>query len=554
MTEDKFGMPADGMILSMKKQRIPDEYKSADRKQLLGRFNGQMQEVVARYCTTPVKYRHCTFDMDSPSPQQQMAVRLFKQLLAGDERLCESAYASEQEGNVIRYVKPESHDGYGGGGRIVPCPLRPKIGVYLHGDVGRGKTHIMAAYANGLLRLLEGAEKGDGCATINQIEGLVERAAAQMISLSMAQNFAAQSPQFAPMLEKAEEFYEQGLQGISDSMRRDFSRKDLFVMDFDSLVGLYKNDSSILGEAIEAPILIIDDVHLRGEEQRARIVQDLLERRYNAGKRAIFMNSNLSPEQLIQFKDFDKVLTQRILSRCREMFYVLEIGDTGDYRGKISSSVSTSIEDLVGDDTAAIIADARLAERGGKYGEASSLYEKAGKLAEAGSAAKQGKDFERAVGLFEQAGDLPRAVQTASDGRLYGRASELSERLGKLQEAGEFAEKDNNLQRALVLYLSAENPEYAAGVAKKLGKEEEVISHFEQKGQLANAGQAARFVGQHDRASLCYEKAGQFKDAARDADNAGQLERAIELLERCESPDKWIIDSIRRRLQQKTAG
>lgn len=105
----------------------------------------------------------------------------------------------------------------------------------------------------------------------------------------------------------------------------------------------------IVAHDMGALSVVIDDVHLRCGAKRARIAQDILERRYNAGRRAVFINSNLSPEELIQFGDYDKTLATRILSRCREMFYRVHIDDAEDYRDKIGGAVSEAIESLFGE-------------------------------------------------------------------------------------------------------------------------------------------------------------------------------------------------------------
>ena len=98
-------------------------------------------------------------------------------------------------------------------------------------------------------------------------------------------------------------------------------------MPFDVYVQLVEEDRGILEQALSAPILVLDDVHFKGDKKRGEGMQDLLEARYNANRTATFMTSNLSPEDLVKSGNEDPVLRARLLSRLKEMFVFFNFDD-----------------------------------------------------------------------------------------------------------------------------------------------------------------------------------------------------------------------------------
>lgn len=507
---------------------IPEEYVRRDIEILSERFSSANEEVIARYCTTSDKYRNCTFEMKNPSAQQLRIIQLFKHLLVGDTRLCYDAYLNKNsDERNLRTLPPIYSSAPTYQAELVPCPLRPKIGVYLHGPIGRGKTHIMAAYANELLKLLNGNAQREGVIAERDITTLVNSAAKQMISLSAGQKFAAENSQFESMVSQAEGFYKTGLQRISNNLRKDFSRKDLFFIDFDSFIEIYQHDASILQQAIEAPILIIDDIHLKGDINRARIIQDLLERRYNTGRKAIFINGNLSPEQLInpegpEFKGFDQILIQRLISRCKEMFYVFNIEDTGDYREKIGKEIGASIDDLLNTADESVITEAKLASRNGNHIQASKLYEQVNNITEATKEAILAED--------------------------YSRVSELYERVEDFKNAGVFAEKANDFKRALEFFKQIHNPCASANIAKQLNETDnnvidDTLDYFKKVNDKL-AGEFAMYTGRHSEASVLLENANDLDNASKEAEKADEFERALELYKKTKNPSNWKINSL----------
>jgi len=177
-----------------------------------------------------------------------------------------------------------------------------------------------------------------------EIDKLVSEATGNGLSLNLARKRMEEAQKtvqtamrttWKDMLDKVQRFYDKGLSHITGSMTGIFSRKDMFILDFDTLLELFSDNAAILKEAVEAPILIVDDVHFKGEKDRAVVMQDLLEKRYNAGRRATFINGNLDLVTLVNSGRTDPVLQQRLLSRCGEMFYPVDVSDAKDYRKNV---------------------------------------------------------------------------------------------------------------------------------------------------------------------------------------------------------------------------
>lgn len=117
---------------------------------------------------------------------------------------------------------------------------------------------------------------------------------------------------------------------------------DLAFATFDYLYDR-RNDDKFIPDFLGRRIVIIDDIHPKGDLGRMEFIQRIIEHRYNeVRKGATFVTSNLSPAQLLLNQDYPKEVAERVYSRLREMCMPIEF-QTDDYRLKIAKQADNSL-------------------------------------------------------------------------------------------------------------------------------------------------------------------------------------------------------------------
>lgn len=323
----------------------------------------------------PERYENATFEMDNPSPSQDQLITLLNALLEGEH--CEdknplnprvsiylygsvgrgkthlfSAYANVLEEKLQKEIKKRekcinddtkrsSHVFiYKANSRLEELanktkslskilndpPIESKFTTaafsYSEFDSKEARAHFVrggaAAYFDkgGYLAAVQNYQQAQ------QTMQRINQEAASLISTITPTNFL----QF--LLGEYKEKFERMLNSGAP-----YTRNHILFVDFERLFEIYHQNNIAVREIARAPILIIDDVHPKGEEVRAKVIQDIFEMRYNTTQSsATFVTSNLSPEDLVKVGKYDEKVAQRLVSRCNEMFIPFEIDDTSDYR------------------------------------------------------------------------------------------------------------------------------------------------------------------------------------------------------------------------------
>lgn len=287
------------------------------------------------FCEIPLGYHHCTLgwerwgiesaeldDLESmlagpppgkiidPHPSHLKAIALFQLFLAGDPLVCENR-----------------------------DPFRAKLGANLTGPPGTGKTHIAAAFA---LQLKERHDKRIA-AYRAIVEGFVKKeyvkyqkdAAKLADPHSRETRYELTEGDIVAHADPTTAF----LAALDDLKRRlrgmPFQPTDLLYLGFDALYELCRSDAQRAGalKAIEdARVVFIDDVHPKGDPERAQVVQHLIERRYELGRFGTFITTNLDTKSL---GGGDERIEERLLSRSSEMFVVIDFTDAIDWRRQV---------------------------------------------------------------------------------------------------------------------------------------------------------------------------------------------------------------------------
>ena len=352
--------------------RFNSSTEFSDCLELKGMLTSLANLAIEGYCQVPEKYRNANFaQIESPSQEQAKTIKLLELMASGDSRFCTGKISLPP----IRSAEKNPATGEYTWQEVTSCdPARPKIGVYLWGLPGKGKSHIMFAYANSIIQRLNNSIAWDTKSEA-EMKSAVLLAHQKGLSLSEAQKrfmevygTSRRDSEERDSLElnelkRAREFFERIAEDLSKKLSPSRSRKDVFVLPFDVLMRLYETDRNIVEQAIQAPVLMVDDIYLKEQvedeesikEARAgrRVVQRMLEDRYNAGARATFITSNISPEELITPKNakdlIDPMLAKRLLNRTKEMFYIVKFGEKClDFREEIEKRRIKEIDDILG--------------------------------------------------------------------------------------------------------------------------------------------------------------------------------------------------------------
>ncbi|MFN8390860.1 MAG: hypothetical protein U0136_11265 [Bdellovibrionota bacterium] len=293
---------------------------------------------LARFYSIPEKYRRCRlawkpldFDLLSveqldelalnappdildPCEAQLQAIFLFQMFIAGDQLVCSNG-----------------------------DPFQAKIGANFHGPAGTAKTHIMCAFGNLCMMALEQRLRHYR----EQIADFVKRQYALLLKATQSSSdpndngnryvLSAEGGEITEQQSPAA-IFSRNLDELETKLARlEHQPTDLMFIGFDPLCELVRDEEQrkIAFAALQkAKLLFIDDVHPKNDPDRAMIVQQIIERRYEQGRRGTIVTTNLTPEDLA---GKDEQIAKRLLSRCGEMMLTIDFAKARDWRAKVNS-------------------------------------------------------------------------------------------------------------------------------------------------------------------------------------------------------------------------
>ena len=224
--------------------------------------------------------------------------------------------------------------------------LDPKRGLYLWGGYGTGKTHLICAFARGLL-----AEASSQY--LNRIEdfldGTIKEYLAGNILPKKAESFEQEMENQGTFSNKLGNIIDNQLKLAKQKYPHQLT--DLAFATFDILYDARNNGEGIT-DFLSRRIVMIDDIHPKGELDRMNFIQQIIEFRYNemrAGKMFVTsnlpMNELLSPQQSQATRDYPKEISERVNSRLAQMCMPIEF-KSQDYRIKIAEKENVEMEKL----------------------------------------------------------------------------------------------------------------------------------------------------------------------------------------------------------------
>lgn len=239
-------------------------------------------------------------------------------------------------------------------------PTPPK-GLYLWGNYGSGKTHLIAAFARGLQAEITAGTFGRiadfASGTIAEYE---QAWAANMVPAQQAydevrdQWYKHHTAPHEAVVEKEKEI--KAVQGDLEQiavrhLRRawlayPYQPTDLAFATFDYLFER-SQDEAFVKDFLGRKVVMIDDIHPKDDRARLDFIQRIVEQRYNESRTgATFITSNLPPDRVLTGPNYPKEIAERGHSRLREMCMPIEF-DTGDYRIKKAASADEELLRLV---------------------------------------------------------------------------------------------------------------------------------------------------------------------------------------------------------------
>ncbi len=297
------------------------------------------------YCSIPEGYAHCelgdrTLDFDTlgdaelrnlldhppgviinPARPHLEAMELFRMILEGDSLVCEGG-----------------------------DPLRPTVGAYLYGPPGVGKTHVMAAFGRAIQALLA-SRLDDVTKRIRsyidifhrqyQIDFQRDKTGGRQVWTVTADSIkASKTP---------EQKFQEGMENIRRSLAGNKDQPtDMLYLGFDDLCELYVSSATRRDAlvAIEnAPVVFVDDLHGKGDPERLKVIQRLIERRYELGQFGTFLTTNVDVEHI---GGGDESIGKRILSRSRESFVPFDFTGCTDWREAVKNRKIKLIQAEIG--------------------------------------------------------------------------------------------------------------------------------------------------------------------------------------------------------------
>ena len=115
---------------------------------------------------------------------------------------------------------------------------------------------------------------------------------------------------------------------------------------FDELQQDQDRHAKVFAALAGARIVFIDDIHPKGDPDRLRVIQQLIERRYELNRPGTFLTTNLTAEEL---GDGDRTIAQRLLSRCSENFINFNFNHCTDWRMAVKSRRIKLVEQSIKD-------------------------------------------------------------------------------------------------------------------------------------------------------------------------------------------------------------
>lgn len=324
-----------------------------------------------QFCEIPEGYRGCRLDhaacrleelseaetrnlieapsgaLLNPAPTHLQAAAFFRMILDGDPLVCEKG-----------------------------DPLRPTLGAYLVGPPGAGKTHIMAAFGLLIKERLDKELARLEAAITGLVERLYEETLDQLdawsqLSLDGDNRWVLSGSGPAAGLptdsgddsvrralaadikitkcRSPEERFALAAKALQHRVRAYiYQPTDMLYLGFEDLFDQLQKDKAhharMVAALETARVLFIDDIHPKGDPERIRVIQQLIERRYELDRPGTFLTTNLSAEEL---GAGDHTLALRLLSRCSESFVKFDFKDCADWRLTVRSRRIRWIEQAI---------------------------------------------------------------------------------------------------------------------------------------------------------------------------------------------------------------
>ena len=196
--------------------------------------------------------------------------------------------------------------------------LNPPRGLYIHGEYGTGKTHLMSAFA---LQMFE------------DLDTMREMRLSSLINQTIDNCY----------IKSNKDSFPETFQSVQSEYPYQVS--DLAFATFDLLYD-HIDDDDFITDFLERKIVFIDDIHHKNDNSRMEFIQRIIEQRYNEVRTgATFITSNISIDELLP-KEYPKKLVGRIQSRLHEMCMQVHV-DAEDYRLKIARQSDEELMALV---------------------------------------------------------------------------------------------------------------------------------------------------------------------------------------------------------------
>ena len=220
--------------------------------------------------------------------------------------------------------------------------IDPPKGLYFWGNYGTGKTHLVSAYALSISELME---LGYLESVARFTDTTMTEASKKYGEFNRATEALRNRLQYNPNAQETYNRERRQLDADTDRYLDVYTQNqfeeivgaslykpsDLAFVIFDDLFDR-KDDDEFVEALLSRRIVIIDDIHPKGERARMDLIQRIIERRYNEARTgATFITSNIAPEQLLNAEGYPLEVGQRVHSRLQEMCLPIEF-TAEDYR------------------------------------------------------------------------------------------------------------------------------------------------------------------------------------------------------------------------------
>jgi len=128
-----------------------------------------------------------------------------------------------------------------------------------------------------------------------------------------------------------------------------YKPSDLAFITFDDLFER-RDDDNFVKDFLSRRIVIIDDIHPKGERTRMDLIQRVIETRYNEARSGpTIITSNIAPKQLLSAEGYPKEVGERVHSRLQEMCFPIEF-TAEDYRLILAKRKNAEILRMLGEE------------------------------------------------------------------------------------------------------------------------------------------------------------------------------------------------------------